>query len=273
MGKTIKLTNETFLQRLSTVEDYEEYEFLDEYKNYETKLRCKHKTCGYIYEVNPHHFFAGNRCPKCANNIKRTTSSFNEELRAKFDGRYENLSEYKNNISPIQVRCNKCMNTFKAYPVKILSGRECPFCCNRNNSKGRQTIQDFLTKNNFDFIAEYDELDCKGQSGKTKLKFDFFIPSKKLIIEYDGEFHYINKYENQRFTEQQENDKIKDKFCKDNNINLLRIPYWYLSRITSILREVFKRKDTIYIPIQESINQEINFSSTTIESTEKSGSE
>lgn len=258
MGRTIKLTNETFLEKIKDLKNSEDYEFLDTYINYETKLRCKHKTCGYIYEVNPHHFISGNRCPKCANNIKRTTEIFNKELLDKFGERYTNLSKYKSNISPINVRCNKCENTFKAYPVKILAGRECPFCCNRNNSKGRQLIEDYLRKNNITFKAEYDEHECYGQSGKSKLKFDFYIPEKNMIIEYDGEFHYINKYKNQRFEDQHKNDLIKDKYCKENNINLVRIPYWYLSRITSSLKKVFK-KDSVFIPLQESINSKIEF--------------
>ena len=138
MGKTIKLTNETFLEKLKTINDSSEYEFLESYINNDTPILCKHKKCQHIYRVSPHHFFQGNRCPKCANNIKKTTAIFNEELYKKFGSRYENLSEYKSNNSPIQVKCNKCGNYFKAYPVKILAGRECPYCCNRNNSKGRQ---------------------------------------------------------------------------------------------------------------------------------------
>ena len=88
MGKTVKLTNETFLEKIKYLKDSSEYTFLDNYINYETKLRCRHEKCGHIYDVNPHHFIAGNRCPKCANNIKRTTEIFNKELFEKFGERY-----------------------------------------------------------------------------------------------------------------------------------------------------------------------------------------
>ena len=32
------------------------------------------------------------------------------------------------------------------------------------------------------------------------------------------------------------NDKIKDKYCVDNNIKLLRIPYWEFENIENILK-------------------------------------
>ena len=46
------------------------------------------------------------------------------------------------------------------------------------------------------------------------------------LIEVDGDFHYRPQYSQQSFKEQKERDEIKNKFCKDNNIPLLRINYW-----------------------------------------------
>ena len=39
-------------------------------------------------------------------------------------------------------------------------------------------------------------------------------------------FHYRPQYSEERFKEQKERDEIKNKFCRDNNIPLLRINYW-----------------------------------------------
>ena len=38
-----------------------------------------------------------------------------------------------------------------------------------------------------------------------------------------------------KFEENQEKDNIKRIFCKDNNINLLEIPYWDYENIEEIL--------------------------------------
>lgn len=79
-------------------------------------------------------------------------------------------------------------------------------------------------------------------------RFDFHLPEYNLLIEYDGRQHY----ESVRFfgTEEdaetvlkktQESDKIKNQYCKDNNINLLRIPYWETKNIETIINNYLQR--------------------------------
>ena len=62
-------------------------------------------------------------------------------------------------------------------------------------------------------------------------KFDFFI-NNQYIIEYDGETHYnynLHGWHNkEQLQKQQERDMIKNQWCKENNIPLIRIPYWHL---------------------------------------------
>lgn len=43
----------------------DEYKFLDTYRDAHIKMRIKHNKCGNIYEVAPHHFLEGHRCPYC----------------------------------------------------------------------------------------------------------------------------------------------------------------------------------------------------------------
>lgn len=60
------------------------------------------------------------------------------------------------------------------------------------------------------------------------LPFDFYIPKYNLIIEYDGFHHFypVNGWGGEeKFKLTQENDAIKNKYCKENDITLLRIPY------------------------------------------------
>lgn len=61
----------------------------------------------------------------------------------------------------------------------------------------------------------------------TKLKFDFFIPSLKLIIEYDGQQHFkLNKFfhsSKNDLKKQIERDTIKMEWCKLNNFRLVRL--------------------------------------------------
>ena len=66
------------------------------------------------------------------------------------------------------------------------------------------------------------------------LPFDFYIPQYNLCIEFDGKQHFIptdfksNSTEEEKlkyFELVQMRDNIKTDYCKNNNINLLRIKY------------------------------------------------
>ena len=73
------------------------------------------------------------------------------------------------------------------------------------------------------------EVTFEGCKNKRKLPFDFQVfleDDSYCLIEIDGVFHYRPQYSEERFKEQKERDEIKNKFCRDNNIHLLRINYW-----------------------------------------------
>jgi uncharacterized C2H2 Zn-finger protein len=77
------------------------------------------------------------------------------------------------------------------------------------------------------------------------LRWDFIITyqNKKHFIEYDGRQHFepVNfggiskKRAMNNFEKQQTHDKLKNDFCKDNNYELLRIPYTEYGNIPQIL--------------------------------------
>jgi len=60
------------------------------------------------------------------------------------------------------------------------------------------------------------------------LAFDFYLPNENILIEYDGEQHFkkyrFEKNENS-LKERIIKDNIKDNYCRDKNINLIRINY------------------------------------------------
>ncbi len=75
------------------------------------------------------------------------------------------------------------------------------------------------------------------------LPFDFYITKLNLYIEYNGEQHYrpvqfggmpIEKAKD-RFVSQKNRDGIKKKYCYENNLSLLIIPYWEKDNIENIL--------------------------------------
>ena len=92
-------------------------------------------------------------------------------------------------------------------------------------SKGEMYVEEILHKLNIEFERQKRFDDCKS---KRTLPFDFYIPKFNVCIEQDGEQHFKSIEHwggEERFLERQLNDQIKNDFCKDNNIKLVRIPY------------------------------------------------
>ena len=78
------------------------------------------------------------------------------------------------------------------------------------------------------------------------LKFDFYIPSLNVCIEYDGEQHFeiaFGKGE-EGLKDRKRKDEIKNNYCKFNNINLIRIPYWEFENIENIIIQEIKTLKT-----------------------------
>lgn len=105
-----------------------------------------------------------------------------------------------------------------------------------------------MKENNIEFIKEYKFEDCKH---KYNLRFDFYLPEYNMCIEYDGIQHFIpfsfgsdqtkiNKLNNLEII--QRRDQIKTQYCLDNNIKLLRIPYWKINNIEKILSNYLRSK-------------------------------
>lgn len=105
-------------------------------------------------------------------------------------------------------------------------------------------IRNVLEKKHTEFHAEYTV-----HIGDQYFRFDFYLPEYNLFIEYDGVQHYEpvrfmgnNADENMRiFGTIKLHDSIKNKYCEDNRINLLRIPYWEKENIETIIDDCLQR--------------------------------
>lgn len=141
----------------------------------------------------------------------------------------------KDNTTFIKYQCPKCGHIGDRR-LGNLYRNGCPGC---NIYKGEEEIKIFLENNKIKYKWQYAFDDCKF---KSQLKFDFALFNKnnevKYLIEYDGIFHYevIPELRTEKdFEEQKLRDKIKNNYCKENNINLIRIPYWEFDNINKIL--------------------------------------
>lgn len=108
----------------------------------------------------------------------------------------------------------------------------CGYCI--RPSRGEERIESVLNKYNIRFDRQKKFIGCKNIAS---LRFDFYLPDCNMAIEYDGEFHYKETSLGNDLEGQRNRDAIKTKYCAENNIVLLRIPYWEKDNIESFLNE------------------------------------
>lgn len=141
----------------------------------------------------------------------------------------------KNSNKIVWWTCNKCNYEWKSTVANRTNGNGCPQC---KESKGEKKVRNYLKLHGVSFKSQYNFRGLNGVGGNN-LKFDFALFGKQnnliLLIEYDGEYHYKKFYKDDGHERTVEHDRRKNEYCKNNNIPLLRIPYWEFSNIEEIL--------------------------------------
>lgn len=133
--------------------------------------------------------------------------------------------------------CLECGYEWYAIINNRVAGRGCPKCA---ESKGEKQLEIILTNYNIPHDSQYTFDDLIGVGGGL-LKFDKSVfwdkeqTQLRMLIEYDGIFHYEKQYDDDGFETIQIHDELKNQYCKNNNIKLLRIPYWEFDNIEDIL--------------------------------------
>lgn len=236
-NSTTKKTTEQFKKELEIINP--NIEVLGEYINALTQILCKCKIDGYKWTPIPSNLLNKNSgCPMCSGLVKKTTEQFIKELE-KINPNIEVLGKYINSKTPIACRCKIDRYEWKNTPSHLLGGQGCPKC---NNSKGEKAIEKYLDEHNIEFIPQYKFDNCKFYK---ELPFDFYLPNENITIEYDGEQHFkiVEHFGGlDKFVITKIRDTIKTIYCKDNNIRLIRIPYWEFDNIEKILDKLLDRK-------------------------------
>lgn len=147
---------------------------------------------------------------------------------------------YKNNNIYIIYKCMHCGEIYnkKFNEVKKLASI-CQKCSDKTQSCISKRVEEYLIKNKLKYIKEYRIDNCRN---KNPLPFDFYLPDYDICIEVDGKQHYeptrfggvSEEKALDNFKELKNRDNIKTQYCKDNNIKLIRIPYWEFNDDTYI---------------------------------------
>ena len=144
---------------------------------------------------------------------------------------------YGNSSSHVIWRC-QCMNPIHSSP--IFCEATCTDITTKNktscgciNSKGEAKIIQLLIENNIPFEQQKSFETCRFPNSKYLAKFDFYV-NNQYLIEFDGKQHFNQNSSGwgESLKEIQERDNYKTLWCKENNIHLIRIPYWKIDTLT-----------------------------------------
>ena len=229
--------SECYGNKKKTIEYIKEELLKEGYKLLSTEYKNANSEIEILCPQNHHwittwgKFQSKRRCPYCSgkfNNYETIKEKIHSE-----EG-YKLLSTNCNQLRDyVEVECNKGHKYFTIV-ANFQQGKRCPYC---NESKGEKKIAKYLKDINIIYIPQHKFNDCKF---KQLLSFDFYLPNENIIIEYDGEFHYKMIMGYEEFMNGKIRDTIKNIYCQQNNIKLIRIPYWDFDNIEKILDEIFK---------------------------------
>lgn len=225
--KRSKTTEEFIKQAREVHGDYYDYS-LTKYKNYLNKVKIICPIHGEFEEFPTEHIYKKSGCKKCGiEKTKKYTLLGLDKFVEKSNKIHNNKYDYKNVVyvncySKVEIICPKHGSFFQKPCDHIHSTAGCPIC---KESKGERLISSILSEFNIYFIPQKSFDDLKH---KNSLYFDFYLPKYNCCIEYDGEQHFkliVGWMNEAAFKEIQYRDKLKNEYCKKNNIPLLRLTY------------------------------------------------
>jgi len=148
---------------------------------------------------------------------------FIEKCNKKHNNEYDySLVEYKNLKNKINIVCKKHGIFSQIANNHLNHGHKCPSC---RTSKGENMLQNFFELHNIEYKKQYSFNGCKN---KRLLKFDFYLPKHNVCVEYDGQQHFIERKTFggvNRLNYSKKLDSIKNNFCVENDIKLIRVKY------------------------------------------------
>ena len=208
----------------------DEYVFQEDYIGTHDVLPVVHSSCGKLFRIRPSDFLIGQRCPRCT-----SSGRFVSVVKSLSSYGYSVLEDYEGSSFIYSLKHVECGYVNKRGYDSLMRVR-IPFCegCGDGLSftKGERAVAESLENISIPYETEktFKYLGAK--------RFDFFIPSLNIAIEYDGQQHYdaVEFWGGEETLKRtQESDALKNDFCEYMGIDLLRIPYWEFDNIDEIV--------------------------------------
>lgn len=239
-NKPIDLTGWRF-ERLQVIKAFNDIN--NKYNSYGTKWICK-CDCGKEVIVNSYDLRVGKvkscGCLRAELLSQKRSANLIGQRFGKLTVLNLIKTDFKGNLW--QCKCD-CGNLTSAYTSSL--NYNFKLSCGCLKSKGEMTIEHYLQELNINYKREYYFKDLLSKNN-IPLRFDFaiFNIEEKLLylIEFDGIQHFEEgRWLNSILSEQQEKDNLKNEYCLNNNIRLIRFNYKELES-SQLTLEYFKQK-------------------------------
>ena len=234
IDKNIKLTTKILMDKVNLKSD-NGWDAITEYTAYSEKITCKCRVCGKVRTDTPSNFkyYSNCGCVAKARNLELRINNYKNKFSERPDSNEYIIdwTNYKNNRTKLKIHHKNCGKDFISCAHEFIdSSNSCPIC---SKSLSEKYLVGALKKYNFTFKEQYTFSKCKD---KLSLRFDVFIPNLNLVIEFDGEYHYYPIRGVESFEKTKMHDEIKNRFCSENNINIIRIPFYLRDKIYDVIK-------------------------------------
>ena len=154
------------------------------------------------------------------------------------------LNNYNLYQEKILVKCNKHNTEYWSFIGNLLKGAiPCQDC--QCQSHGEEYVDFWLKNHKIDYKRWYRVDEVSGRHENSCVIIDFYIPSKNMWIECNGDQHYRYRSKFNRTLEGYNNQLRRDRnvreYCRTNGISLIEIPYTYYQKdkINYIMDQIF----------------------------------
>ena len=210
----------------------DEYEVISDYLGCDNNIKFYHNICHESFDLTPHSFKQGGRCPFCAN--RKTYIGVNDlnTMRPDMVQYLYNKEDGFLHYGSGQIVLWLCPDCGEIFPRSISDmcrrGFSCPKCGDGISYPEKFMYNILLQIKDLDFLKrEYRPKWCKYtyKNKETFGRYDIYFgyKSKKYIIELDGGLGHGNRTIDKTVKESLDIDNIKDKLAYNHNIKVIRI--------------------------------------------------
>jgi len=226
------------------------------HKKYWFDCDCSHTFEAILSDITQNNSW----CSYCSNPPKRLcdcniclnkTFALNEK--AKFWSNKNTLlpnQVFKNSAVKFWFNCDKCSNEFESKLCHITHGSWCPKCKYKTENKLHDILKEIYPTIKSQFKVEW----CKNIK---HLPFDFVLIEKKIIVELDGESHFIQVAKWKTPEHNRSRDIYKRMCANDNGFSIIRLlqtdvffdKYDWLQELTNNIDKIVleKKVQNIYM--------------------------